>query len=218
MDGIHSVLFDFDGLIANTEPLHFETFLQVLGENGIRLPPGTNQSHYIGIHDRGSFRKAFAEAGRELGPGMVEKLVERKSRLYLDGAGKIELFDGVRELLDSLPPSLPSTIASGGRRVDILAVLRRHGLAEKFPSFVCGDDIDKSKPDPECFLRGLDLLGQPGGGLAAENCLVFEDSFRGVEAAGSAGMRCVAVTHFYTAEELSGADWVLNSLREWSWD
>ncbi len=129
MDGIHSVLFDFDGLIANTEPLHFETFLQVLGENGIRLPPGTNQSHYIGIHDRGSFRKAFAEAGRELGPGMVEKLVERKSRLYLDGAGKIELFDGVRELLDSLPPSLPSTIASGGRRVDILAVVE--GLFER---------------------------------------------------------------------------------------
>ena len=116
---------------------------------------------------------------------MVEQLVERKSRLYLDGASRIELFDGVRELLDSIPPALPSTIASGGRREDILAVLRRHGLAEKFPSFICGDDIDKSKPDPECFLRGLDLLNQGEGGLAPENCLVFEDSFRGVAAAGS---------------------------------
>ena len=78
MDGIHSVLFDFDGLIANTEPLHFETFLQVLGENDIRLSPGTDQSHYIGIHDRGSFRKAFDEAGRELDPGTGGRPAERR--------------------------------------------------------------------------------------------------------------------------------------------
>ena len=218
MTGIRSVLFDFDGLLANTEPLHFETFLKVLAENDVLLPPGTERSDFTGIHDRASFRKAFRKVDRSIEPDLLEELVDRKSALYLEEAAKIELFEGVRELLDSIPAGLPYTIASGGRRVDILAVLRRHGLAEKFPSFVCGDDIDKSKPDPECFLRGLDLLSQPGGDLAAENCLVFEDSFRGVEAAGSAGMRCVAVTHFYTAEELSGADWVLNSLREWSWD
>ena len=103
--------------------------------------------------------------------------------------------------------------------MDILAVLRRHGLAERFPSFVCGDDVDKSKPDPECFLKGLELLREDeAGDLDPESCLTFEDSFRGIEAAKSAGMQCVAVTHSYAAAELSRADRVRDSLLEWNWD
>lgn len=219
MAGIRSVLFDFDGLLANTEPLHFETFLKVLAENDVRLPPGTEQSDFTGIHDRASFRKAFRKAGRSIEPDLVEELVDRKSALYLEEAGKIELFEGVRELLDSIPAGLPYTIASGGRRMDILAVLRRHGLAERFPAFVCGDDVDKSKPDPECFLKGLELLREDeAGDLDPESCLTFEDSFRGIEAAKNAGMQCVAVTHSYAAAELSKADRVLDSLLEWNWD
>lgn len=219
MTGIRSVLFDFDGLLANTEPLHFETFLKVLAENDVFLPPGTEQSDFTGIHDRASFRKAFRKVGRSIEPDRVEELVDRKSALYLEEAEKIELFEGVRELLDSIPADLPYTIASGGRRMDILTVLRRHGLAERFPSFVCGDDVDKSKPDPECFLKGLELLREgEAGSLAPGTCLTFEDSFRGIEAAKSAGMQCVAVTHSYAATELSKADRVLDSLLEWSWD
>ena len=219
MAGIRSVLFDFDGLLANTEPLHFETFLKVLAENDVRLPPGTEQSDFTGIHDRASFRKAFRKAGRSIEPDLVEELVDRKSALYLEEAGKIELFEGARELLDSIPAGLPYTIASGGRRMDILAVLRRHGLAERFPAFVCGDDVDKSKPDPECFLKGLELLREDeAGDLDPESCLTFEDSFRGIEAAKNAGMQCVAVTHSYAATELFKADRVLDSLLEWSWD
>ena len=219
MTGIRAVLFDFDGLLANTEPLHFETFLKVLAENDVRLPPGTEQSDFTGIHDRASFRKAFRKAGRSIEPDLVEELVDRKSALYLEEAGKIELFEGVRELLDSIPAGLPYTIASGGRRMDILAVLRRHGLAERFPAFVCGDDVDKSKPDPECFLKGLELLREDeAGDLDPESCLTFEDSFRGIEAAKNAGMQCVAVTHSYAAAELSKADRVLDSLLEWNWD
>tara|TARA_Y100000758_G_scaffold285027_1_gene234856 strand:- start:616 stop:1275 length:660 start_codon:yes stop_codon:yes gene_type:complete len=219
MAEIRAVLFDFDGLLANTEPLHFETFLKVLAENDVRLPPGTEQSDFTGIHDRASFRKAFRKAGRSIEPDLVEELVDRKSALYLEEAGKIELFEGVRELLDSIPAGLPYTIASGGRRMDILAVLRRHGLAERFPAFVCGDDVDKSKPDPECFLKGLELLREDeAGDLDPESCLTFEDSFRGIEAAKNAGMQCVAVTHSYAAAELSKADRVLDSLLEWNWD
>ena len=71
MTGIRSVLFDFDGLIANTEPLHFETFLKVLAENDVLLPPGTEQSDFTGIHDRASFRKAFRKVGRSIDPGQT---------------------------------------------------------------------------------------------------------------------------------------------------
>ena len=124
----------------------------------------------------------------------------------------------MRELLDSLPDGLPYTIASGGRRLDILAVLEGNGLAKRFPSFVCGDDVEKSKPDPECFRKGLELLQARGAShLEPATCLTFEDSFRGVEAAKKAGMKCVAVTHSYPAEKLTEADQVLDSLLDWTW-
>lgn len=219
MEEVRSVLFDFDGLIADTEPLHFETFLQTLLEYGIELPPGKGSRHFMGLHDRASFKLAFAGAGRDLDSKTLDDLLHRKSLLYHEGIAGIELFDGVREMLESIPHELPFTIASGGRRSEIEAVLNQHGLDSLFPSFVSSDDIDKSKPDPECFLRGLDLLQRAGhGGLTPGTCLAFEDSFRGVEAAKRAGMICVAVTHSYGAEELSEADRVLDSLRDWSWN
>ena len=92
MTEIRSVLFDFDGLLANTEPLHFETFLKVLAENDVLLPPGTEQADFTGIHDRASFRKAFRKVGRSIEPDQVEELVDRKSSLYLEEAATIALF------------------------------------------------------------------------------------------------------------------------------
>lgn len=218
MKEVRSVLFDFDGLIADTEPLHFETFRETLLEYGIELPQGTGSSRFMGIHDRASFAIAFAEAGRDLDGKTLEDLLLRKSLLYREGISGIEIFDGVAEMLASIPPELPFTIASGGRRSEIETVLESHGLDGMFPSFICSDDVEKSKPDPECFLRGLEFLQKAGHpGLTPGSCLAFEDSFRGVEAAKRAGMICVAVTHSYGAEELSEADRVLDSLLDWTW-
>ena len=213
-----SVLFDFDGLLADTEPLHFKTFLQTLREYGVELPPGTGRARFMGIHDRASFAIAFEEAGKTLDQETLTEVLERKAQLYQEGISGIEIFDGVVETLASIPPDLPFTIASGGRRKEISSVLENHKLAELFPAFICSDDIDKSKPDPECFLRGLELLQETGHpDLTAATCLTFEDSFRGVEAARRAGMMCIAVTNSYPAEELQDADRVISSLREWTW-
>ncbi len=218
MEEVRSVLFDFDGLIADTEPLHFATFRQTLLEYDVELPPGTGRARFMGIHDRASFAIAFEESGKPLDQKTLTELLLRKARLYQEGIGEIEIFDGVTETLASIPPRLPFTIASGGRRSEISTVLENHGLAELFPSFICSDDIDKSKPDPECFLKGLELLQRSGHpDLTATTCLTFEDSFRGVEAAGKAGMMCIAVTNSYGAEDLREADQVLASLREWAW-
>ncbi len=218
MQEVRSVLFDFDGLIADTEPLHFATFRQTLLDYDVELPPGTGRARFMGIHDRASFAIAFEEAGRPLDQETLAEVLLRKAQLYQEGITGIEIFDGVAETLASIPPGLPFTIASGGRRKEISTVLGKHGLAEMFPAFICSDDIDKSKPDPECFLKGLELLQQSGHpDLTAANCLTFEDSFRGVEAARKAGMMCIAVTNSYGAEDLHEADRVLSSLREWSW-
>ena len=132
---------------------------------------------------------------------------------------QIPLFPGVTALIESSVRRGPATIASGGRRRDIQAVLERHGLLSHFPSFVSGDDVERSKPDPQCFLDALELLRSgPAPGLPARNCLVFEDSSRGVEAARRAGMMCVAVTNSYPRDELGRAHLVIDSLEEWTWE
>jgi beta-phosphoglucomutase len=217
--GVRAVIFDFDGLLADTEGLHFETFAAVLAEEGIVLPPEEDGRSFLGLHDRAGFEKAFRDAGRELAPKQREQLVERKSRRYQEGLLGVRLFPGARELAGEALRRGPATVASCGRREDIAAVLGRHGLLELFPRFVSADDIRCSKPDPECFLKALELLRAAGAAeLAAADCLVFEDSARGVEAAKRAGMRCVAVCHSVAAAELAAADRVIGSLEEWRWE
>lgn len=215
---IRAVLFDFDGVIADTEPAHFATFAEVLAQEGVTLGPDENQVTYMGIQDRRAFEIAFERAGRPLSDELRDELAGRKSDLYHESIPDIGIFPGARELIESASRRGPATIASGGRRRDIQAVLSRNGLLDRFPSFVSSDDTERSKPDPEAFILGLELLRREAApDLEATSCLVFEDSFRGVEAAGRAGMRCVAVTHSYPAERLGRADLVIDSLLDWRW-
>jgi len=215
---IRAVLFDFDGVIADTETRHFATFVEVLAEEGIALGPGENAETYMGIEDRRAFEIAFERAARPLSTELRDELSERKSALYRTSAPDIAIFPGARELIESASSRGPVTIASGGRRRDIEAVLSRNGLLRHFPSFVSGDDIEHSKPDPDAFLLGLDLLRREAApDLEAASCLVFEDSFRGVQAAKRAGMHCVAITHSCPARRLREADLVIDSLLDWRW-
>ncbi|MCZ6795310.1 MAG: HAD family phosphatase [Planctomycetota bacterium] len=214
-----AVIFDFDGLLADTEVVHFRTFSGVLAEEGITVTAEENGSRFMGIDDRNCFQIAFRESGRgDLTRHRADDLVQRKSRLFRNALGEIELFPGAEELVREARRRGPCTIASCGRRQEIEAILHRHGLLDEFPFFVAADEIERPKPDPDCFLRALDLFRHHvSPELRARDCVVFEDSFRGVEAAKRAGMRCVAVTHSFPRERLEQADVVIDSLGEWSW-
>jgi HAD superfamily hydrolase (TIGR01509 family) len=215
---IRAVLFDFDGVIADTETAHFVTFSKVLAQEGIALGPEETQGSYMGIQDRRAFEIAFENAGRPLPDELRDELTNRKSDLYDASVPDIGVFPGARELIESASLRGPTTIASGGRRRDISAVLSRNGLLDHFASFVSGDETGRSKPDPEAFLLGLELIRREAApDLEAASCLVFEDSYHGVEAAKRAGMRCVAVTHSFPAEKLGKADLVIDSLLDWRW-
>ncbi|HVR74027.1 MAG TPA: HAD family phosphatase [Planctomycetota bacterium] len=212
------MIFDFDGVLADTEALHFETFAAVLAAEGIEVTRVENDSRFLGVSDAGCFSIAFRDAGRELGPALRDDLVARKADHYARLAKSVKLFPGARDLVEEAAARGPVTIASCGRRRDIEDVLERHDLRRLFSRFVSADDIERSKPDPECFLKALEVL-RAGGcpDLLPGDCLVFEDSFRGVEAARRAGMQCAAVTHSYPVEKLAGADWILRSLEDWRW-
>jgi len=215
---IRAVLFDFDGIIADTESLHFATFSEILVEEGVTLPPEENALTYMGIQDREAFRIAFEKNGRELDEALCAELVRRKSAIYADSASKVPLLPGAREIIDATLARMPATIASGGRRSDIEAILRPYELLDRFPEFVSADDGHPSKPAPDSFLGGLEILRRRGTpDLTPEECLVFEDSFRGVEAAKSAGMYCVAITNSYPADRLELADEIIGSFHEFRW-
>ena len=115
-DRFRAVIFDFDGIIANTEPLHSEIFRRVLAEEGIAISDQDHDDRFLGINDWEGFLKAFEEVGRTLDDAGRRKLVERKSAYYRERVGGILPFSGVPELLADLAKRCPLAIASGGRR------------------------------------------------------------------------------------------------------
>ena len=199
-------------------PATFTGVIAVLAEEGIRVRREEDAGRFLGISDAGCFALAFRDAGRDLAPASCEALVERKSERYRRGIESVRLFPGARALVEEAARRLPVTIASCGRREDIENVLDRHGLRRFFDRFISADDIQRSKPDPEVFLKALALLrAARAPDLEPRDCLVFEDSVRGVEAARRAGMLCVAVAHTYPAAALAAADRVVASLHDWRW-
>jgi beta-phosphoglucomutase-like phosphatase (HAD superfamily) len=215
---IRAILFDFDGVVADTEKVHYATFAGTLAEEGIVVTPEEHASDYMGIDDAGCFRLAYRKAGRVASGDDVERLLARKSCRYEDALGEIGIFPGVARVIEEALARGPSTIASCGRRRDIEAVLRHHGLLDRLPPFISADEITRPKPFPDCFLAALELLRKHGStDLEPQDCLVFEDSIRGVEAAKRAGMRCVAFTHSFPRSALGAADLVLDSWSEWRW-
>ncbi len=217
-----AVLFDFDGVIADTEWLHSETFRKVLAEEGIHINDEDHDARFLGINDRTAFVKAFAEVNRTITPGDVESLAARKSAHYTRKLGEVRPFAGVVELVGTLAARAPLAIASGGRGTEIDAILRAHGLRQHFLAVYSADEIPRSKPAPDLFLAAFEAIrvARPRhhGVLRASDCVVIEDSIHGIHAAKAAGMHCVAVAHTYPRERLGAADRIVEKIADLSAD
>ncbi len=215
---LRAIIFDFDGVIADTEWLHSETFRRVLAEEGIYLSGADQYERFLGINDRAGFAMAFAEVGREVSPAAIAALVERKSAYYTSRLDEVKPFPGIVELVAALSNRCPLAIASGGHAAEIDAVLRAHGLRERFLAVVSADEVKRSKPAPDPFLEALRALRRAtlarATNLAPAECLVIEDSIHGIRGAKAAGMQCLAVAHTYAAERLAEADRVVESIAE----
>ncbi len=213
-----AIIFDFDGVIADNEWLHFECFRRVLGEEGIQLECNYRDPRFLGVNDREGVARAFADSGRKISETTARNLVERKTSYYRERLADVRLFPGIPELLFTLYGRCLLAIGSGGRADDIDTVLRIHGLRHYFQCIQSADDVPHSKPSPDCFLQVLESLrsGQPAmaGDLTPGDCLVVEDSLHGIRAARAAGMRCLAVAHTYPPEKLLGAERVVLRIGE----
>jgi beta-phosphoglucomutase len=211
-----AVIFDFDGVIADTEPLHYNAFLKVLEPLGISFAWETYVETYMGFDDRDAFREAFRDRGRALDDRRLSELVEAKSRVFQDVIRDgVKAYPGTLPMIESLHASgVPMAICSGALRSDIDPILSGLGIARCFLHIVTAEDVRKSKPDPECYVLAIRRLTHSLQQVisAPRNCLAVEDTPAGIEAAKGAGLAVLAVTNSHPAEELSGADFITDSL------
>lgn len=213
---LRSIIFDMDGVICDSEPLHMKAFQQVLTELGISLTDQEYYDKYLAFDDRGCFKTIFESNGRVAEAGNLQDYIDRKGR-YFDAMMKehLVIYPGVEPFIKRLAERFSLALASGARRLEVEFVLRKAKVRGLFTGIVSADDVKKGKPDPESFQTALKLLNerrlvtspeiQPG------ECLVIEDSKHGLAAARAAGMKCAAVTTSYKAEELTDAHLIIDS-------
>lgn len=215
---LKAIIFDFNGVIVDDEPLHLALFRRVLEEEGVGLSDEDYHAKYLGFDDRGCFIAALTDAGRveaAMDGSYIHDLIERKAAYYRQAIEeRMLLFPGVVELVKRVAARYPLAIASGALRGEIELVLAQGGMRDCFLGIIAAEDVSACKPDPEGYVKALAALNARAGAamIKPEECLVIEDSLAGIEAARAAGMRCVAVTNSYTAEELAAADAVVTTL------
>jgi HAD superfamily hydrolase (TIGR01509 family) len=214
---LKAIIFDFNGVIVDDEPLHLELFRKVLLEEGIFLSDEEYREKYLGYDDRGCFTAVLCDNARTPDAAsdlFIHELIERKAEYYRQAiAERMLLFPGVVEAVRRSAAQYPLAIASGALRREIEFVLERGAIRDCFQVIVAAEDVSECKPDPEGYLKALEALNATlAEEIQAHECLVIEDSIAGIEAAKGAGMRCVAVTNSYAAEELQTADAIVKSL------
>lgn len=209
---IRAIVFDFDGVIADSEPLHLRALQDVLAPLGVTVDRAEYYERYLGYDDVGAFRAISVDRGLGLDERGVRDLIAAKSVIYqslLEGEGV--LYPGAAACVERLAAEYPLGIASGALRHEIEAILRGGGLASCFRFIVASGETPAGKPSPEPYLRAAELHELPPG-----DCLAIEDSRWGIESARAAGMKCVGITHTYAASELRGADAIVERLDQFT--
>jgi beta-phosphoglucomutase len=207
---ISAIVFDFDGVLADSEPLHLRAYQEVLASLGVTLTREEYYARYLGYNDEEMLAKLAEAQGWTMDERRLEALVAEKGRLYDAIIETTEvLYPGAAACTERLAAAFPLGIASGALRHEIEAMLRRGGLEGHFRFIVASGDTPQSKPAPDPYRRAAELHGLPPAA-----CLAIEDSRWGIESAKAAGLSCIAVTHTYPRQALTMADRVVESLDE----
>jgi HAD superfamily hydrolase (TIGR01509 family) len=215
---LKAIIFDFNGIIADDEPLHLELFQKVLAEEGLPLSEQDYYAkNYLGMDDRGCFGAVFKANGRTATESDLQRLITRKAEYYKQAIrNKLILFPGATDFVKQAASRYPLAIASGALRHEILMILEHADLKQYFEVIVSAEDVQQGKPSPEGFIKALERLNAPPSRssmpISPGECLVIEDSPFGIAAARSAGMKCLAITNSYPAERLSEAHQVMKTM------
>jgi beta-phosphoglucomutase len=211
---LQAIVFDFDGVIADSEPVHLRAFQQTFAEEHIELTANDYYSLYLGFDDVGLVQALAADRRIELTDSDMTTLLARKAaRVQELIEGGHLLFPGAADFIRAAAAEVPIAIASGAMRHEIEAILGAAGVGELFSAIVASGDTARSKPSPAPYLLAFERLRQASGRrLDPRRSVAIEDSRWGLESARGAGLRCVGVTSSYTAAELTGAELVVDGL------
>jgi beta-phosphoglucomutase-like phosphatase (HAD superfamily) len=208
--GIAAVIFDFDGVIADTERLHLGAFRDVFATRGWSLTEAAYFDRYLGCDDHGLVLAYAEDEGLVITREEVEDLVARKTRAFARHLSSPSvLFPGAPAAIRAIAARFPTAIASGALHREIAAMLEAADLLTLFPVIVGADDVTNCKPSPEPYLTAAARLG-----AAPSRCVAVEDSAAGLQAAQAAGMRTIGLTTTSPADLLAGADRIVSRLAD----
>ncbi len=218
---IRAVLFDFNGVLVDDEPIHLELFQRVLAEEGIALSAADYAARYVGLDDRTCFAAVLREAGEASDIPRLMRLVTRKASYYRERIrrGGYPFFPGALELVAALAAEGRMLgVVSGALREEVEGALRQSAVLDRFKVLVTTEDVTEGKPHPEGYLKALEGLNSqpplPERLLHPHEVLAVEDSPAGLAAAADVGFPTLGVAHTFPAARLSGADVVTPSLRD----
>ncbi|GIP18091.1 phosphatase [Paenibacillus montaniterrae] len=206
---VKAFIFDMDGVIIDSEPLHFAVDLMILEQFGLNLEK-EKLEQYVGMTNPEMWRLIKEQYGVT---NTVEEMIEAQLARKLTHLDEIELepISGIRELLLELRNNNISIgLASSSPRVFIEAVLTKFNIIDQFSCIVSGEEVDRGKPAPDVYLEAARMLK-----VKPEDCVVLEDAKHGVKAAKSAGMQCIGFVNPNSGnQDLSEADFAVTSIGE----
>lgn len=204
---IKAIIWDMDGVIVDSEDHHHEGEIKTFKHFGVEIPEDINKQfkgsplreHFQTLKDRFNVETTLDD--------LLNKQNEHIHEMYSE---KVELFDGVKDVLPELKKKFKQALATSSERKLVEVVLKRFQIEEAFDEITCGDEVEKGKPAPDIFLKSADKLG-----IDASECVVIEDSFNGIKAGKAAGMKVIAhkVSHNKDVD-FSAADFMVTSIKE----
>ncbi len=216
---VRALLFDFNGVLVDDEPIHLEMFQRVLAEEGLALSPEEYAERYLGLDDRSCFAAVLAGAGEPATVPRLMRLIARKASYYQERVRErgYPVFAGAAELTAAAAAAgWMLGVVSGALREEVEAGLRQAGLRARFKVLVTAEDVAAGKPDPEGYRQALQALNTlpplPERLIHPHEVVAVEDSPAGLAAAAEAGLRTLAVAHTFPAARLAAADAVVDRL------
>lgn len=207
---VKACIFDFDGVLADTEQLHYLSFQEVLKPLGAGFDWDHYVSEYIAFDSSQVFAAALKSAGIANSPFSIRQLIDQKIIAFADllRTTQVPPLPGALEAVRFAHQRGPLALCTGAERKDVTPLLEAFGIIDLFQAIVTADDVQISKPDPECYALAASLVH-----TAPQDCLAIEDTPGGLRAARGAGCQTLGVTTTHTESQLRPhADRVVDSL------
>jgi HAD superfamily hydrolase (TIGR01509 family) len=218
---LKAILFDFNGVIINDEPIHKELIEEILLSENLRPQESEFKELCLGRSDRAALKDIFSHRGRFLSEEYLNRLIKTKAQKYREKLAELDnlpIYEDVEDFLLELDrQGIVVGLVTGGLREEVEIVLQRANLYNYFQAIVTGDEITTSKPEPDGYLLAVEKLDRqyPYLKITPAKCLAIEDTFVGITAAKNAGIQVVGVANTYPFHMLQRkTDWTVDYL----WD